>query len=225
MSAKRQIAHDPRRRSMLAKVHVAKKELGLDETAYGDVLFRETGHSSSANCSDAELVKLLDAFKRMGWQAKPKHPRPRIADHKPARKARALWISLGHLGAIENPSEKALEAFAKRQLGCDTLQWADQTMMFRLIEALKAMALREGWDSTGNDLKVVKSRLLIAILAKLKAKGYAADNWDVTEAAKRIARFNASTNPRFWELGDLDAVAAAFGRLLRTGSKNLEGAN
>lgn len=220
MSAKRQITHDPHRRAMLAKVHVAKKELGLDETAYGDVLFRETGHSSSANCSDAELVKLLDAFKRMGWQAKPKQPLARIADHKTARKARALWISLGHLGAIESTSEKSLEAFAKRQLGCDTMQWADQTMMFKLIEALKAMALREGWDSTGNDLGVVKSRLLIAILAKLKAKGYAADNWDVTDAARRIARFNASTNPRFWELGDLDNVAAAFSRLLRTGSKN-----
>lgn len=225
MSAKRQIAHDPRRRSMLAKVHVAKKELGLDETAYGDVLFRETGHSSAANCSDAELVKLLDAFKRMGWQAKPKHPRPRIADHKTARKARALWISLGHLGAIENPSEKALEAFAKRQLGCDTLQWADQTMMFKLIEALKSMALREGWDATGNDLGIVKSRLLIAILAKLKAKGYAAEHWDVAEAARRIARFDASKPPRFWELGDLDNVATAFGRLLRTGSRNLGGAS
>ena len=64
-------AIDPRRRAMLAKVHVAKKELGLDDTAYGDVLFRETGRASSADCSDAELVKLLDAFKRMGWQAKP----------------------------------------------------------------------------------------------------------------------------------------------------------
>jgi len=220
MTAKRQTSLDPRRRAMLAKVHVAKKELGLDETAYGDVLFRETGHSSSANCSDAELVKLLDAFKRMGWQAKPKQPRSRIADHKSARKARALWISLGHLGAIETPSEKALETFAKRQLDCVQLQWADQKMMFKLIEALKSMALRNGWDSTGSDLKVVKSRLLIAILAKLKAKGHAAEHWDVSEAARRIARFDASTNPRFWELGDLDAVAAAFGRLLRTGAKN-----
>ena len=226
MNAMRSLTHaDPRRRAMLAKVHVAKKELGLDETLYGDVLFRETGHSSSANCSDAELTRLLDAFKRMGFQAKPKQPRSRIADHKTARKARALWISLGYLGAIDNVSEKALEAFAKRQLGCERMQWADQNMMFRLIEALKAMALREGWDSTGADLGVVKSRLLIAILAKLKAKGYAADNWTVNEAARRIAHFAASNHPRFWDLGDLDNVAAAFGRLLRTGSKNSGGAN
>jgi phage gp16-like protein len=221
MIAKRHTSIEPRRRAMLAKVHVAKKELGLDETLYGDVLFRETGQSSAGNCSDTELVKLLDAFKRMGWQAKPKQPRARIADHKTARKARALWISLGHLGAIESVSEQALEAFAKRQLGCDKMQWADQSLMFKLIEALKAMALREGWDSTGSDLGVVKSRLLIAILAKLKAKGYAADDWDVSEAARRIARFVSSEghNPRFWNLGDLDNVAAAFGRLLRTGAK------
>lgn len=214
------IAIDPRRNAMIVKVHVAKKELGLDDTAYGDVLFRETGRGSSADCSDDQLVKLLDAFKRMGWQAKPKQPRSRVADHKTARKARALWISLGHLGAVENVSEKALEAFAKRQLGCDRMQWADQTMMFKLIEALKAMALRDGWDSTGSDLGVVKFRLLTAILAKLKAKEYAAADWDVAEAARRIAGFSAEgRNPRFWALGDLDTVAAAFGRLLRTGQK------
>lgn len=219
MSATAKIAVDPRRRAMLAKVHVAKKELGLDDTAYGDVLFRETGRGSSADCSDAELVKLLDAFKRMGWQAKPKAPRSRVADHKTARKARALWISLGHLGAVSNPSEKALEAFAKRQLGCERMQWADQTMMFRLIEALKAMALREGWDPVGS-LPQIKTRLLTVILAKLKAKEYAPTDWTVHEAAARIAHFEHHLNPIFWDLGDLDMVAAAFGRLLRTGAKN-----
>lgn len=219
MAAAAKLLIDPRRRSMLAKVHVAKKELGLDDTLYGDLLFRETGHSSSGNCSDADLVKLIEAFKRMGWQAKPKRPRSRIADHKTARKARALWISLWHLGAVESSTEMALEAFAKRQLGTDRMQWADQTQMFKVIEALKAMALREGWDSTGADLAIVKERLLIAILAKLKTKDFADAKWDVAEAARRIAHFNSSRHPRFWDLGDLDNVATAFGRLLRTGTK------
>lgn len=210
---------DPRRRVLIAKVHVAKKELGLDDTAYGDILFRVTGQGSSADCNDAQLVTLIDEFKRQGWQAKPKAPKSRVADHKTARKARALWISLGHLGAVQNTSEKALEAFAKRQLGCDRMQWADQTMMFKLIEALKAMALREGWDSTGSDLAVVKFRLLTAILAKLKATEYAAEGWTVNAAAARIAHFENEKHPRFWDLGDLDNVATAFGRLLRTGQK------
>ena len=33
-----------------------------------------------------------------------------------ARKARALWISLYHLGAVHNPSEEALEAMARNEV-------------------------------------------------------------------------------------------------------------
>lgn len=222
MNAPARLSVDARRRLLIGKVHVAKKELGLDETLYRDLLFRITGYSSAADCSDEQLIELIDEFKRQGWQAKPKQQVSRAgskrADHKTARKARALWISLGHLGAVENPSEQALEAFAKRQLGCDRMQWADQTMMFKLIEALKAMALREGWDAAG-DVGTIKLRLLTAILAKLKEKEYAPASWTVQQAAERIANFNSSRAPNFWDLGDLDMVAAAFGRLLRTGSK------
>ncbi|MFX8708345.1 regulatory protein GemA, partial [Acinetobacter baumannii] len=65
--------------------------------------------------------------------------------HPMARKARALWISLHKLGVVHNPSEQALEAFAKRQLGCEKLVWARQSDAYRLIEALKSMAERAGW--------------------------------------------------------------------------------
>ena len=99
-----------------------------------------------------------------------------------------MWISLWYLGAVANSSENALEAFAKRQLGTDRLQWADQTQMFKVIEALKAMGLREGWDASG-ELVTVKLRLLAAILAKLKAKEYAAADWTVAEAAARHRAF------------------------------------
>lgn len=223
MNAHARMPIDKRRRSLIGKVHVAKKELGLDETLYRDLLFRITGHSSAANCSDEQLITLVDEFKRQGWQAKPKtgpsKATPKRADHKTARKARALWISLWYLGAVESSTEAALEAFAKRQLGTDRLQWADQTQMFKVIEALKAMALREGWDPVGT-LPQIKTRLLAVILGKLKAKEYAVASWTLREAAARIAHFEHHLDPMFWDLGDLDMVAAAFGRLLRTGQKN-----
>lgn len=208
------------RRSMLAKVHVAKKELCLDDDTYSGVVHRITGHASSGDCTDAQLNALLDEFRRLGWQAKPKVARSTIADHKPAKKARALWISLGQLGAIDNASEKALEAFAARQTECAQMQWADQGKMFKLIEALKAMALRHGWDATGNDLKLTKRRLLDAILARLVEKGFAAESWSLAEAATRIAGFTPKyAAHQFWDLGDFDAVAGAFGRLLRDGQR------
>jgi phage gp16-like protein len=132
---------------MLAKVHLAAKELRLDDDARRDFMEREVGKRSAAECSDAELSQILDAMKRQGFK-----PRPATAGAaKPAAspmaaKARALWISLHQLGVIEDPRESALNAFGARQLKVDHLQWADQGQAFRLIEALKAMAQRAGWD-------------------------------------------------------------------------------
>ncbi|HVY35592.1 MAG TPA: phage protein GemA/Gp16 family protein, partial [Caulobacteraceae bacterium] len=80
------------------------------------------------------------------------------------------------------PSEHALEAFAKRQLGVDAMQWADQSMGYRLIEALKAMAERAGWsqDLTGVHpalhVQVLKARLGAAIAARRQAGEQAAAN-------------------------------------------------
>lgn len=157
MTAAARIQVSVDRRAMLAKVHLAAKDLRLDDDARRDVLERVTGHRSSADCTDAQLDAVLREFKRLGWAPvarKPTRPAasgPRPATSPIALKARAMWKSLWNLGAVRNGSEPALEAFAKRQLHVDRLQWADQSQGFRLIEALKAMAEREGWsqDLTG----------------------------------------------------------------------------
>jgi phage gp16-like protein len=165
------------RRAIMAKVHLAKKELGLDDDTYRAVLLRVTGRASSADCTESQLAALLDEFKRLGWKGAKAGPskRPgtapvsRLADHPSAKKARALWISLYQLGVVREPSEQALEAFAARQLKCERLQWADQGQVYKLIEALKAMAERAGWsqDLSGvqaSDHVATLKRRLLALL-------------------------------------------------------------
>lgn len=140
------------RRAMLAKVHLAAKELAMADETRREVILRVTGHRSSADCSDAELDALLREFRRLGWDGPPKRKPARAAagltpaTSPIAMKARAMWKSLWNLGVVHNGAEQALEAFARRQLHVDRLQWADQSQAFRLIEALKAMAEREGWS-------------------------------------------------------------------------------
>ncbi len=182
MSAVRQpVAAD--RRALIAKVHLGAKDLRLDDETRRDLMERITGHRSAADCSDAELVKVLDEYRRQGWAPQAARPRMgtapvpksgrRPANHPVANKARALWISLHQLGVVRQPTEKALEAFAKRQLGVDALQWADQSQGFRLIEALKAMAERAGWAQSLDGIKperqvwTLKARLVNAQLARL----------------------------------------------------------
>lgn len=161
------------RRAAVAKVQIARKELGLDEDTYRAMLERITGRTSAADCDDRQLGDVLDEMKAKGWKPKvvqggrTARRTSAAADHPSAKKARALWLSLWHLGEVRDPAESALEAFARRQLGVDRLQWADQTQCYKLIEALKAMAERAGWSQDtsghprGTDLvKVLKIGLL-----------------------------------------------------------------
>lgn len=164
-------ASHPARRAMLAKVHLAKKQLGLNESDYRAVLERVSGVASCSAMSDAALHDVIAEFQRLGWKAIVPAAK-RGADHPAAKKARALWICLHQLGVVRNPSERALEAFAQRQLGCDRLQWADQALTYKLIEALKAMAERAGWkqDVAGHDPRdqaLLLQERLVALLRDL----------------------------------------------------------
>ena len=214
---------DQRRRAMLAKVHVAKKQLQLDEDDYRQILLEESGRTSSADCTEAELERVLKRFEAKGFKPLPKAggktAANRPAQHPVARKARALWISLHHLGAVDSPSEKALESFAKRQLKCERLVWADQRQGYKLIEALKAMADRHGWsqvDASGDAWSVpkLKERLCEAIVAKLAAAGEIPADWTMNTAAFRLCGIEVGKDGPVTAEG-YDAIANALGKKLR----------
>lgn len=209
---------------MIAKVHIAKVQLGLSEDDYRAVLLRETGHLSAKDCTDGQLSAALRAFEAQGFTAKAKPPvrrsGPKPADHPMAGKARALWISLHQLGAISNPSEQALEAFARRQLGCDRLQWANQGQAYKLIEALKAIAERHGWDQStdgvqpGVKLLVLKRRLVAAIVAKLVASEIVPAEWRLPRVVRELTGIDF-VSELLATMGELDRAAAALGAKLR----------
>lgn len=180
------------RRSMIAKINIARQQLKMIEDDYRQVLFDETGRTSLKDCTEGQLGKMLERLKKLGFQPLPTAGGKSAAAHPMARKARALWISLHQLGVVRNPSEQALEAFAKRQLGCDKLVWARQSDAYRLIEALKAMAARAGWRqhclASGKPLTgtALREGLCGAILIKLKQAGIAAESWTMNDAAWKL---------------------------------------
>jgi len=203
------------RRSMIAKINVARSQLGMVEDDYRQGLFDTTGKLSLKDCSDAQLERMLGWLKSKGFRPQP---RKGAAQHPMALKARALWISLYQLGAVHNPDEAALEAFARRQLGCERMAWARQSEAFRLIEALKAMAARHGWLQHDPVRQkplsplALQSSLCGAILAKLKDKGVAPVDWALHEAAWRLCGFE---QPNAWTAEDYQRLAAALGAKLR----------
>lgn len=210
---------NPRRRAMLAKIHVAKKQLQLADDDYRQILLDAAGRASAGDCTEAELERVLKRLAEIGFKPIAKTAGPRPAQHPVARKARALWISLYHLGAVHSPNEKALESFARRQLGCEKLVWANQSQGFKLIEALKAMAARHGWpqvDANGHAWTVMKlkERLCQAILAKLVAAGEIPADWGLDTAAFRLCGIQTAGEGPITAEG-YDAIASALGKKLR----------
>ncbi len=117
----------PKRRPLLALVHIAKKELSLDDGTYRALVCRITSERSSGDCTDAQLSAVIDEFRRLGWKGQSQsggaEGRP-IASNPQARFARALWLSLYRLCEIEDGSERALAGFGKRAgASRDALQW------------------------------------------------------------------------------------------------------
>lgn len=139
----------PARKSQLAAVHMAKKQLALTDDSYRDLLERETGKRSAADLDTSELRLVLSAFGKLGWnREKPRPPRRagtrRLAQGDQARKIRALWLNLYHLAEVRSPEESAIGAFVQRMTKRAAMDWCTPEQLNRVTEALKAWCERAG---------------------------------------------------------------------------------
>ncbi|MGS5089029.1 gp16 family protein [Hydrogenophaga sp. A37] len=157
VSARRPNAASDNRARLIRLVHVARRDLRLDEETYRSVL-RAQGGESSANMNAAQLQKAVDAMKAMGFKVASKaKPAGRVrkaptaaraaqpgavvlAGDAESRKARAMWLTLHAIGQVRDPSEAALLAYARRQTGVDRMEWVSD--MVPVLEPLKAWLLR-----------------------------------------------------------------------------------
>lgn len=132
----------PQRRVLIAAVHAAAKDKGMDEDTRRDKIAMVTGGKrSAADCTDAQLRQVLDAINGAG---RPSGRKP--ADSPIAKKARALWMSLYALGLVESPSESALRAWVKRQYKVDDLAFVRASDAHAIIEGLKQWSRRAKVD-------------------------------------------------------------------------------
>jgi phage gp16-like protein len=135
---------DPRRKALIAKIHVAKAQLGLDEATYRALVERVTGKTSSKDASTGKLVDLVNELKAHGFRDGGAF-RPSV---KPdVRKIYALWGELKRLGALENPSRAALRAFCARMTSAGGAatgpEFLTPLQCRAVIEGLKAWSERE----------------------------------------------------------------------------------
>jgi len=144
------------RQSLIRLIHVAKRDLALDDDTYRAMLIAVTGEASSADLTVPQLERVLGHMKKNGFTVRHKAPadRPRDSKHRPgglsrnidqdaqSKKIRALWLSLHEIGAVHDRSEAALGTYVKRIAGIDALQWLDGEQASRVIETLKKWQAR-----------------------------------------------------------------------------------
>lgn len=131
-------------------IHVARRELQLDDATYRLMLTNVTGKDSTTAMEPRELSAVLAHLKRKGFKvrrsATTAAPAPRKdrrqASSPSARKVRALWLFLHRLGAVRDSSERALATYCKRIVKVDDLEWADGQALDLLIETMKKWAMR-----------------------------------------------------------------------------------
>lgn len=115
-------------RNDLAKIHIAKKELGLDDDTYRGVLWARYHKESAADLSDFQAADLLDLFRQKGWRPASFGQRGLI---------HVLWRQLEAAGAVQHPDEGALLAFVEHATGKDDLRRLTVREASRVIEMLK----------------------------------------------------------------------------------------
>lgn len=104
---------------MLAKIHIARKQLALAEDEYRAILNRLLKIESAALASEKQLDLILGEFKRLGWKGASTSPTRFGAGDLRQKKAMALWLSLFKAGAVKDASSAALSTYIKRQTGQD----------------------------------------------------------------------------------------------------------
>ena len=132
-------------KAALAKIHIAKKEMGLDDFSYREILKRVTGHSSSAKMNDNQRGDVVEEFKRMGWKPKQRakgNNWRKQSDNPHHRKIWALGKELDKRGYWHSEWKEALRMFVKSETGVDDIDWLETKQASNVIEALKSIVRR-----------------------------------------------------------------------------------
>ncbi|OON62304.1 GemA protein [Massilia sp. KIM] len=128
------------RNPSLAKIHIAKKELGLDDETYRAMLQQHGGVTSSKDLTPLGAARVLQHLEKSGFKPKVKasygkRPNP------PARRAaliRKIEAQLTHAG---RPWSYA-DAMAQRMFKIVKVDWLDEEQLGKIVAALAIDAKR-----------------------------------------------------------------------------------
>lgn len=144
--------NDERRTQLIRLIHVARRELGMQDEDYRTMLRGMTalgGKTSSADLGIRGLELVRDALIAKGFVVKPKAAKTKpisikaptktrpLADDAQSKMIRHRWLQMHAQGIVRDPSEASLAAYVCRIAKIEALQWLNSDQASNVIETLK----------------------------------------------------------------------------------------
>lgn len=133
----KQATPEQRRRSLLAKIHMASKQLGMADDTYRDMLQIVTGKRSAGELNEGDLARVMSHLLRLGFTPKrkkagsyPGRPNPPASREAMIGKIEAL------LADAQRPWAYA-DGMARRMFKVDKVDWCQDDQLHKMIAALE----------------------------------------------------------------------------------------
>jgi phage gp16-like protein len=135
---------------LLAKIHIAKKELGIEDSIYRDILCRKFRVASSKSLSNSQALVLIRHFMSLGWQPKSKPKKYddqkgnlNCASPQIKRKIEAMWHD--HYRGKEET--RHLRQWLFNHFRVSDINFLNKRAAYDAVEALKAMQGRRSREA------------------------------------------------------------------------------
>lgn len=123
-------AVNPSRNAELAKIHLAKKQLGLDDETYRAMLWTLARVRSAKDLDEAGRRTVLDHLRARGFKSKPK------GRTTPADDREALIKKIRRQMEVANVTSAYVDGMSKRMFKSDRFEWCNPDQLRRLVAAL-----------------------------------------------------------------------------------------
>ncbi len=196
------------RQKLLAQVHIAKKELGLDDETYRDMLYSSFHVRSARFLNNVQLTEFIDILKKCGWKqtgkgngfGKDKYEnlgeRRGFATPAQLRLIEALW----HRVSFAEDKETALRKFLENRFRISHIRFLTADKASRVIDALKDMYVRKCFETACLKLGFEKeeiNKLQKIFWKKIPGEKYSLKDKVLATAEMQEGRILAAETARF----------------------------
>lgn len=120
----------------LAMIHIAKKDLGLDDDTYRDMLWTVARVRSSGELDHAGRANVLIHLKARGW--KPKHGGFKAESPKNVKISSVALVSkIGALLTVLDKPWAYADGMAKKMFKVEKLTWCTPQQLHKMVAALE----------------------------------------------------------------------------------------